>query len=385
MARRPAGRRSPYADLPRAAFWRSAMRAPDEATVAALYRPKFDLTPQTRLMTAGSCFAQHLHRTLTRAGWNVLQGEGTGRLLPAALARDYGYNIYSARYGNIYTARQLRQLIEDALSDTPRPAPVWTRDGRVFDALRPTVEPHGLDSADLVQEARRDHLACVRGVLAETDVLIFTLGLTECWIDRTTGLALPTAPGTVAGQYDPDTVTFHNFTYPEVLADLCASRDLLHAAGYPVRILLTVSPVPLTATASGAHVGTATTYSKSVLRAVCGVLEAQDPDFDYFPLTKSSPQPPPVGPISPATGAIRRPPASIPFWACLPWPMATAPPPKSPPRPNRPTPARPPKRSPEKKSCSRRSANDPGGHHREFPYRRLCRGVTGNPRRVSDG
>ncbi|WP_372613720.1 GSCFA domain-containing protein [Aquicoccus sp.] len=283
MARRPAGRRSPYADLPRAAFWRSAMRAPDEATVAALYRPKFDLTPQTRLMTAGSCFAQHLHRTLTRAGWNVLQGEGTGRLLPAALARDYGYNIYSARYGNIYTARQLRQLIEDALSDTPRPAPVWTRDGRVFDALRPTVEPHGLDSADLVQEARRDHLACVRGVLAETDVLIFTLGLTECWIDRATGLALPTAPGTVAGQYDPDTVTFHNFTYPEVLADLCASRDLLHAAGYPVRILLTVSPVPLTATASGAHVGTATTYSKSVLRAVCGMLEAQDPDFDYFP------------------------------------------------------------------------------------------------------
>lgn len=283
MARRPAGRRSPYADLPRAAFWRSAMRAPDEETVAALYRPKFDLTPQTPLMTAGSCFAQHMHRTLSRAGWNVIQGEGTGRLLPAALAGRYGYNIYSARYGNIYTARQLRELVEDALADTPRLAPIWTRDDRFFDALRPTVEPQGHDSADLVQEARREHLACVRNVLAESDVLIFTLGLTEGWIDRATGLALPTAPGTVAGQYDPDTVEFHNFTYAEVLADLCATRDLLHAAGCPLRILLTVSPVPLTATASGAHVGTATAYSKSVLRAVCGALQADDPDFDYFP------------------------------------------------------------------------------------------------------
>lgn len=284
MKRRPAaGRRSPYQDLPRAAFWRSAMRAPDEETVAALYRPKFTLTPQTPLMTAGSCFAQHMHRALTRAGWNVLQGEGTGRLLPAALARDYGYNIYSARYGNIYTARQLRQLVEDALADASHPAPVWTRDGRFFDALRPAVEPHGLDSADLVQQARTEHLACVRRLLSQTEVLIFTLGLTEGWIDRATGLALPTAPGTVAGQYDPDAVAFHNFTYPEVLADLCATRDLLHAAGYPLRILLTVSPVPLTATASGAHVGAATTYSKSVLRAVCGALQAQDPDFDYFP------------------------------------------------------------------------------------------------------
>lgn len=134
-----------------------------------------------------------------------------------------------------------------------------------------------------METARADHLAALRDVLQQAQLVVFTLGLTECWIDTATGLALPTAPGTVAGRYDPETVRFHNFTQAEVLADLRATRDLLRAHGLAARILLTVSPVPLTATASGGHVGSATSYSKSVLRAACGELQATDPDFDYFP------------------------------------------------------------------------------------------------------
>jgi hypothetical protein len=47
--------------------------------------------------------------------------------------------------------------------------------------------------------------------------------------------------------------------------------------------LLTVSPVPLTATASGHHVLTATSYSKSVLRAIAGQMTAEFKFIDYFP------------------------------------------------------------------------------------------------------
>jgi hypothetical protein len=50
-----------------------------------------------------------------------------------------------------------------------------------------------------------------------------------------------------------------------------------------MRFLLTVSPVPLTATASGEHVLSATTYSKSVLRAVAGQLFSERENVDYFP------------------------------------------------------------------------------------------------------
>ena len=41
--------------------------------------------------------------------------------------------------------------------------------------------------------------------------------------------------------------------------------------------------MPLTATASGEHVVTATIHSKSVLRAVAGELTTTRPDTDYFP------------------------------------------------------------------------------------------------------
>lgn len=51
----------------------------------------------------------------------------------------------------------------------------------------------------------------------------------------------------------------------------------------PMRFLLTVSPVPLTATASGQHVLLSNTYSKSTLRAVSGDLASTFENFDYFP------------------------------------------------------------------------------------------------------
>jgi hypothetical protein len=48
-------------------------------------------------------------------------------------------------------------------------------------------------------------------------------------------------------------------------------------------VILTVSPVPLVATASGRHVLTATTYSKSVLRVAAGEITAKDLRVNYFP------------------------------------------------------------------------------------------------------
>ena len=57
----------------------------------------------------------------------------------------------------------------------------------------------------------------------------------------------------------------------------------LRALNPEIKILLTVSPVPLTATATGHHVLLATQYSKSVLRAVAGDLSEMAKDIDYFP------------------------------------------------------------------------------------------------------
>ncbi|MBC7738901.1 MAG: GSCFA domain-containing protein, partial [Candidatus Saccharibacteria bacterium] len=62
-----------------------------------------------------------------------------------------------------------------------------------------------------------------------------------------------------------------------------------------LRVLLTVSPVPLTATATRDHVLVATTYSKSVLRAVAGDVAASHAQVDYFPSYEIITAPPYAG------------------------------------------------------------------------------------------
>ncbi|MAY85886.1 MAG: hypothetical protein CML02_04060 [Pseudooceanicola sp.] len=272
----------PYSALPPSAFWKPCQQDPD-FHAQDIYAPKVTLRPEDRIATAGSCFARNITRYLTRSNLTFHQAEPSPRGMDTATAQAFGYDLYSARYGNIYTARQLRQLIEDALALRVDDAAIWLRGMRHVDALRPTVEPEGLASVDEVRAHRLDHLRHVASMLRDMDVLIFTLGLSETWEDVATGRVFPSAPGVVAGTFDPACHRFVNQTYPEVLQDMQASCALLRKVNPGVRLILTVSPVPLSATASGAHVLAATTYSKSVLRAVAGDLAAQDDGIDYFP------------------------------------------------------------------------------------------------------
>lgn len=83
--------------------------------------------------------------------------------------------------------------------------------------------------------------------------------------------------------YSPDVHAFKNFTFQEIYKDFVKLRAILKKSRPEMKFLVTVSPVPLTATASGRHVLSATLHSKSVLRAVAGELEAMFEDVDYFP------------------------------------------------------------------------------------------------------
>jgi hypothetical protein len=274
---------SPYDSLGPEAFWRSAVAEGAPFEDAALYRPRFEITPETALFTAGSCFAQHVTQALRAAKCNVIDTEPRPFILPDHVGRRFGYGLYSARFGNIYTLRQFRQLVAEAAGDWAPAGAIWQRGEAVFDALRPSVEPEGFGSVEALRKSRSFHLEAVREGLAKAEVFIFTLGLTECWEDRVSGTVYPTAPETIAGQFDPDLFAFRNLSFGDHLADFKALLDGLAGFCAQPKFLFTVSPVPLTATASGTHVLPATTYSKAVLRAFAGEAQAASEAVDYFP------------------------------------------------------------------------------------------------------
>lgn len=274
---------SPYDNLSPQAYWRSGVVNHAPEAIAGLYRKKFPIARTTRIATAGSCFAQHIGRQLRAHGFTLIDAEPSPPGLDATVAQRFGFELYSARYGNIYTARQLLQLAEEAFGLFRPAGIIWRKADRYFDALRPSVEPNGLSSPGAVAEHRAYHLESVRDVIRSADLFVFTLGLTEAWIHRPSGTVFPTAPGVIAGEFDPEIHRFHNFRFQEIHDDLTSFFDLAKSRNPDIRFLLTVSPVPLTATASGEHVLRATVYSKSVLRAVAGQLFQEREDVEYVP------------------------------------------------------------------------------------------------------
>jgi hypothetical protein len=274
---------SPYEDLPGRAFWRTGVADQPPNAVESLYQRKFRFEPMMRFATAGSCFAQHLTWHLRERGLNIVDEEPAPAGFRAESAREFGYGILSARYGNIYTARQLRQLIQEARGEFQPEDIIWEKNGRYYDALRPGVEPLGVSRPETVIEYRAYHLSRVRRVFQNADIFVFTLGLTEAWEHEPSGTVYPTAPGTIAGILNPQIHRFHNFTFQEIYDDLTTFFELCKKENPNISFLLTVSPVPLTATASSEHVLAATTYSKSVLRAVAGQLYHERADVDYMP------------------------------------------------------------------------------------------------------
>ncbi len=272
----------PYANLPEQAFWRKAVAQRHYQDLQALCGP-IPLQLSDRVATGGSCFAQHIGRHLRHSGAAYMDLEPRPATLPASEGQRFGFDTYSCRYGNLYTTRQLRQLTEEALGMRTPAERVWTQGERFVDALRPSVDPVGYRQAEDVLTVRAAHLSAVAEMLRTLNVFVFTLGLTEAWAALEDGTVFPTAAGTLAGSHDPARYRFHNFRSQQVADDLRAFWGLLKGVNPGARMLLTVSPVPLTATASGDHVLVASSRSKAVLRTVAAEMVEDEADVHYFP------------------------------------------------------------------------------------------------------
>lgn len=275
--------KNPYQDLPQAAYWRAAVADINPLSIGGLWSPIFPIDADTRIVTAGSCFAQHIGKALANAGYNWFVTEPAAPSIPKQLHKTYGYGVFSFRTGNIYTAALLRQWVSWALGLAKMPEEVWEQNGRFFDPFRPAIEPNGFASLEEIHALRQSTLAAILRAIKDAGLWIFTLGLTEAWRNASEGYFYPVCPGTIAGQFDPTIHAFQNFRHAEIYGDLIETFAMLKNANAGIKVMLTVSPVPLAATASGRHVLLANEYSKSTLRAVANDVKTDTDNVDYFP------------------------------------------------------------------------------------------------------
>lgn len=261
----------PYQQLSKEKFWRSAVASGSVfENKGEIWSPKFNISKTSKIVAAGSCFAQHVGR------WFV--------------ANDFAYQAskldtkhgFSFATGNIYTPALMHQWLQAACGKLDLDWMIVEQKGTFFDPLLPATHPEGFASLDELLANRHKVLAEIRHQIEGADVFIFTLGLTEAWLDKDSTV-YPVCPGTMCGTYDPERHFFQNFSYTETLHAMEQTIELVRSANEGVKFLLTVSPIPLTATASQQHVLPAAIYSKSVLRSVAGYLADSRPEVDYFP------------------------------------------------------------------------------------------------------
>jgi hypothetical protein len=273
----------PYENLDEKFFWATAVARRNMFDISDLWDPRFNIVQKTEVATFGSCFAQHIGRALRRNGFNWLITEPAPTGMNADSAKRFNYEVFSARTGNIYTASLLRQWVKWALGDEAIPSEIWRKDGRYFDPFRPNIEPDGFQSEQELLRSREMAISAFADALTQCKVLVFTLGLTESWINKQRGYEYPMCPGTIAGEFDKNQHEFLNQDFLFVRDSLSDTILRVRESNPEIKFLFTVSPVPLTATKSGNHVLVATMESKSVLRAVASTLRREYEFVDYFP------------------------------------------------------------------------------------------------------
>lgn len=202
----------------------------------------------------GSCFAAHIANHLFADGYDILTKKN-----PKAYVSNMGDGMV-----NTFAIRQQFDWAWDRR--VPR-ADLW----------------HGYDARSFGY--RDDVRAVTEAMFDQADVFIITLGLSEIWYDEPTGevfwRAVPYA------RFDPQRHKFRVSSVAENLANLRAIHASIRKRRPGAAIVLTLSPVPLTATFRAVACVSANAVSKAILRVAIDELLRElaptDAQLHYFP------------------------------------------------------------------------------------------------------
>jgi hypothetical protein len=222
----------------------------------------------------GSCFAQELDRWLIR-------------------------NKYSCKTlgGVVYTPRNIKQIIQCSFEPSSW-NPIqkyWIDDNKYYEPYVKSKDHSGPRFLGKTEEEAERALELIyercSKTLMEADLVVITLGLTEHWRHKDDLKAFYRMPFEV--NYDSTIHEFHSLSYKEVLDDLNIIVELFKKYNKNIKILFSISPVPLSATFRphlGAYI--ATSFSKSILHAAAHDVVIRNDNAYYMPsyeIVKSNP------------------------------------------------------------------------------------------------
>lgn len=245
------------------------------ALAAPTVEPSFRLTPGERVFTLGSCFTRAMEDHLAPLGFDV---PCHGFAVPEIERNGPRPNSVLNQYVPSVMLQELRRALADSPEENAAQCLVPVGDDQVVDmqllASPPVTSGRGA--------ARRHEVETLFRQAFDSDVAIMTLGQTEAWWDDDSALFCNQMPTGAVLDAHPDRFFFRPMTMDDVVAAVSETCVLL-LGGRVDRIILTVSPVPISRAWGQRDALTAYVFSKSLLRVAAERVAADFAAVDYFP------------------------------------------------------------------------------------------------------
>jgi hypothetical protein len=268
--------RQPLAD------WNGARKRLRRGRIFPQTAQTFSLNKSDTILTMGSCFARNIEEHLVKFGCRVPPYEF--KIPPEEHKGERANHVLS-----LFTPPTFRQTLEWTES-------IFLRDGKVresdcdkllFRFGDGKVVDLSLSGSLPVAYGRflerRHELYSLYATAFRAECLLMTPGLIEAWYDLEQGYYTNSTPFYGGKPLDLTRFELRVLDEDECKADLLAAIDIVRKHNPKVKVLITVSPVPLRYTFTKQDVLVANTYSKSALRTACQEIVSERPLVDYFP------------------------------------------------------------------------------------------------------
>lgn len=234
--------------------------------------PKVGISASDTFFCMGSCFARNIELELIYRDIPVL----SKRIVSPKEEFDYRPTGVVNKYT---TASMLNELEWVLTPPSPEDVLIETDTGWVDFQLHTTVSVSQARAIERRRYMTEDYFARIR----TADVMIMTLGLVETWLDTKSGFHLNMAPSQGEIRKHPGRFRLVRTDVATNLKCLERMWEILAEISPRCRIVVTVSPVPMSASFWGDDVIVANMYSKSTLKAAAqSFVDAHD-NVEYFP------------------------------------------------------------------------------------------------------
>lgn len=254
----------------------AATRLQSEGYLELYHKPKFNISDDMSFFMIGSCFARNIERILAEKNSNVLSSQIE---LPQSVVERV---VDPTAVMTKFTTRSMLTEVKLTLTgqELPDHGLIEVHPDRFWNP-----QLHRLLLLD--KQLALKVISSVRktvNLIRDADVVFITLGLTEGWWDKVLGVPLNGPPIDWRHAKKTGRFEFKNSNFDENRNQLNELIALIKKySRKDVRIILTVSPVPLLRTFSDCDIIVSNSYSKSVLRTLAQEASENDPLIDYFP------------------------------------------------------------------------------------------------------